>query len=114
MRTEVDVPNPDHVLIPGVYAEATLTTGHKDNVLTVPLQALAQTPVGMTVDVVDSSGKIVDRDVKIGMQTDLYAEVLSGLQEGDLVVIGDRSALRAGQTVTPAVKEVLDYNSKQQ
>ena len=113
MRTEVDVPNPDNVLLPGVYAEATLTIGHKDDALAVPLQALGQTPVGTVVDVVDQSGKIAEREVKIGMQTDLYAEVLSGLSEGDLAVISDRSALRPGQQVTPEVKEVLDYNSKQ-
>jgi RND family efflux transporter MFP subunit len=112
MHTEVDVPNTDGVLMPGVYAEATITTGHKDNALSVPLQALSQTPVGMSVDIVNAEGKIEEREVKIGMQTDLYAEVLSGLQEGDLAVISDRSALRQGQQVTPQVKEVLEYNSK--
>jgi RND family efflux transporter MFP subunit len=112
MHTEVDVPNPDGVLMPGVYAEATITTGHKENTLSVPLQALSQTPVGMSVDVVSADGKIEEREVKIGMQTDLYAEVLSGLQEGDLAVISDRSALRQGQPVTPQVKEVLEYSSK--
>jgi RND family efflux transporter MFP subunit len=113
MHTEVDVPNPDGLLLPGVYAEATVTTGHKDNALSVPLQALSQTPVGMSVDVVDSTGKIVEREVKIGMQTELYAEVLAGLEEGDLAVISDRSALRQGQQVTPQVKEVLEYDTKQ-
>ena len=39
MHTEVDVPNPAHVLMPGLYAEATLTLEHKNNALVVPLQA---------------------------------------------------------------------------
>jgi len=112
MHTEVDVPNPDGTLMPGVYAEATITTGHKDNALTVPLQAISQTPSGMVVYVINSDNKIEDREVKTGMQTDVYAEVLSGLSDGDMAVISDRSALRPGQPVTPQVKEVLEYNSK--
>jgi RND family efflux transporter MFP subunit len=112
MHTEVDVPNPDGVLVPGAYAEATITIGHKDNTLAVPLQALTQTPVGMSVDVVTAGGEIDEREVKIGMQTDRFAEVISGLQEGDLAVISDRSALRQGQAVTPQVKEVLEYSDK--
>jgi len=112
MRTEVDVPNKDGLLMPGIYAEATIVTGHKDHALAVPLQSLSQTPIGMSVDIVNAGGKIEEREVKIGMQTDLYAEVLSGLQEGDLAVIGDRSALRPGQQVKPQVKEVLEYSNK--
>ena len=41
MHTEVDVPNPGRLLIPGMYAEATLTLEAKDNVLSVPLQAVS-------------------------------------------------------------------------
>ena len=40
MHTEVDVPNPQHLLVPGMYAEADLTLEHEDNVPTVPLQAV--------------------------------------------------------------------------
>ncbi len=40
MHTEVDVPNPDRSLVPGMYAEATLTLEHKDAALAVPLQAI--------------------------------------------------------------------------
>ena len=41
MHTEVDVPNPDRLLIPGMYAEATLTLEAKNNVLSVPVQAVS-------------------------------------------------------------------------
>ena len=42
MHTEVDVPNPDRVLLPGLYAEATITLEKKDNAVAVPLQAVDQ------------------------------------------------------------------------
>ena len=40
MDTEVDVPNPNLVLIPGMYAEANLTLDHRNGVLTVPIPAV--------------------------------------------------------------------------
>ena len=42
MHTEVEVLNPSHVLLPGLYAEATLTLEHKDAALSLPLQAVTQ------------------------------------------------------------------------
>src|SRR5215472_13965099 len=40
MHTEVDVKNPDHVLVPGLYADADLTLEHKEDIPTIPLQAV--------------------------------------------------------------------------
>ena len=57
MHTEVDVPNPQRVLLPGLYAEATIQLEHKQDALAVPLQAVDHTATGTTVDVVDASGQ---------------------------------------------------------
>ena len=40
MHTEVDVPNPDRVLMPGLYAEADVALEHRDDIPSVPLQAI--------------------------------------------------------------------------
>ncbi len=66
MHTEVDVPNPNRVLLPGLYAEATITLEHKNDALAVPLQAVDQANGQTTVDVVDPSNKIEIRPVVIG------------------------------------------------
>ena len=58
MHTEVDVPNPSRVLLPGLYAEATITLEKKDDAVAVPLQAVDQENGQATVDVVDPSNKI--------------------------------------------------------
>ena len=111
MHTEVDVPNPNHVLLPGLYAEATLTLEGSAEVLALPLQAVDQQNSRATVDVVDSSGKIEVRTVVLGVQTATHAEVASGLNEGDMVVVSDRSGLRAGQLVQPKPMEPLQYQN---
>src|ERR1700691_2694758 len=99
MHTEVDVLNAGRVLLPGLYAEATITLEKKGDTIAVPLQAVDQENGQATVDVVGPSGKIESRKVVLGIQTATDAEVISGLQEGEMVVVSDRSGLKAGQSV---------------
>ncbi len=87
MHTEVDVPNPGRLLMPGMYAETTLTLEAKDNVLAVPLEALDHAGNQTTVYVASPTGKVEDRVVTMGLETSTDAEVVSGLAEGEL---GDR------------------------
>jgi RND family efflux transporter MFP subunit len=114
MHTEVDVPNPNRILLPGLYAEATITLEKKDAAIAVPLQAVDQDNNKTTVDVVDSSGKIERRQIVLGIQTATDAEVLSGLQEGELVVVSDRSGLKAGQTVQTKMISLMQYQSSEE
>ena len=111
MHTEVDVPNPDHRLVPGLYAEAMVTLDGKGDALAVPLQAVDQVNNKATVDVVDSSNRIEIRQIALGIQTATDAEVVSGLHEGDKVVVSDRSGLRPGQVVEPKIVELIQYQS---
>ncbi len=112
MHTEVDVPNPKGELIPGVYAEATLTLDRRGDALTVPLQAVNQATDHADVLVVDSANKIEDRPITLGIQTSTDAEVLSGLHEGDQVVVGDRAELKPGEQVHPTVSSVGTYQAQ--
>jgi RND family efflux transporter MFP subunit len=114
MHTEVDVPNPSRILLPGLYAEATIALEKKDGAIAVPLQAVDQDDNTTTVDVVDSSGKIERRQIVLGIQTATDAEVLSGLQEGELVVVSDRSGLKAGQTVQTKMINLMQYQSSEE
>jgi RND family efflux transporter MFP subunit len=109
MHTEVDIPNPKHLLVPGIYAEADLVLEQKNNVRAVPLQAVNHEGDKTTVFVVDSFGKIEDRPVVLGLETADNAEVLSGLSQGDQVIVSDRSGLKPGQTVHPQVVQLMQY-----
>jgi RND family efflux transporter MFP subunit len=114
MHTEVDVPNPSRMLLPGLYAEATITLEKKDAAIAVPLQAVDQDNNQTNVDIVDSTGKIERRQIVLGIQTATDAEVLSGLQEGDLVVVSDRSGLKAGQAVQTKTINLMQYQSSEE
>jgi RND family efflux transporter MFP subunit len=113
MHTEVDVPNPDHLLLPGLYAQATINLEQRNGAISLPLQALNQVNGHTTVDVVDASNKIETRPVVIGIQTDTDAEIVSGLREGEAVVVSDRSSLKAGEVVRPKVVELVQYQGQE-
>jgi len=113
MHTEVDVPNLGHVLLPGLYAQATIALEQRPNVISLPLQALNQENGQNTVDVVDSSNKIESHRVVLGIQTDTDAEVTSGLQEGEMVVVSDRSSLKPGEEVQPKMIDLVQYKGQE-
>jgi multidrug efflux pump subunit AcrA (membrane-fusion protein) len=110
MHTEVDVQNPERVLLPGLYAEAELSLDRKDDVPTVPVQALNHEGEKTTVFVVNQNGELEERSVQIGLQTAGDAELVSGLNEGEQVVVSDRSGLKAGEKVHPQAVAVMEYH----
>jgi RND family efflux transporter MFP subunit len=101
MEVEIDIPNPGGELIPGMYASVSLQVEGKTNALTVPVEALARQKSGNSVFVINSSGTIEEHAVQLGLETPTRVEVLSGLSEKDLVMIGSRTQVKPGQKVTP-------------
>lgn len=100
MTTEVDVKNPDGRIKAGMYAWVKLPLTQAKNVLVVPLQALSSGDKP-SVFVSSKDGKLEERLVKTGLRTATEAEVTDGLSEGDLVVVGNRSGLIAGEKAEP-------------
>ena len=70
MHTEVDVFNPQRLLLPGLYAEATLSLDRNGDALVAPLQAINQETDSASVLVVNGSNKIEQRKVTLGIQTE--------------------------------------------
>jgi len=112
MHTEVDVSNPQRVLMPGLYAEADVALDHKNDVPTVPVQAINHQGNKTTVFVVNQNGELEDRPVQVGLETASDAEIISGLNPGEEVVVSDRSGLKAGQKVHPQIMSVMQYQEQ--
>jgi RND family efflux transporter MFP subunit len=107
MLTEVDVDNPDYLYTPGMYATVRLILSEKKDALAVPIQCVS-TGDKSTVLVLDQDHKVREQEVTLGLETATMAEILSGLNEGDLVVVGSRSSIQIGQTAV--TKEVTGDN----
>ncbi|HTZ31707.1 MAG TPA: efflux RND transporter periplasmic adaptor subunit [Methylomirabilota bacterium] len=104
METEIDFENKNGRLYPGMYAETVLQTSGRKNTVLVPLEALTQKQGETHVLAVNAQNVVEDRTVKLGLQGKKRAEVLSGLAEGDRVIVGNQSQFRNGEKVAP--KEV--------
>jgi RND family efflux transporter MFP subunit len=102
METEVEVPNPDLKLIPGMYATVVLKFDRHPGALALPIEAVSASGAS-TVYVVGADHRIEERPVKLGIQSPAAYEVVAGLQAGDLVVVGSRAGLQPGEAVTPRI-----------
>lgn len=112
MHTEVDVPNPKGDLYPGVYAVATLTLNRSPNALTAPIASVQRDGDHANVYVVDPNNTVQIRQVQVGIEGENDVQILSGLSEGDEVVVGDRSSLKPGEHVHPQITTPLTYQSQ--
>ena len=101
METEIDCDNRDGRLMPGMYTESEISLGQKRNTLALPLEAVVRNGDDATVLAVNSQNVLDERHIKLGLEDNSRVEVLSGLSEGDRVVIGNRSQFRGGQRIQP-------------
>ena len=101
METEVDVENKDLSIAPGMYANTLLQLGHVTNVVTIPVEALVLNGQQETVYVLDDSNRIHTRSVAVGLQGSKLAEITSGLNPGDRVVIGGQDKYQEDEEVSP-------------
>ena len=104
MHTEVDVENPKYEIVPGMYATVQLPLQMVHSVFTVPMQAVEISSGDRgTVLVLTSDNRLEQRDVKLGIQSATYAEVVSGLSQNERVVFGDQSQYRPNELVKPKI-----------
>jgi len=105
MHTEIDVENRDGTLVTGMYAETELELRHPQNTLTIPIQALKRNGDNGEVMLVREDGTVEPRTVKLGAEGNDRIEIVSGLNEGDCVVMGNLSEFQAGDKVEPRLIE---------
>lgn len=99
MDTQVDVPNPDGTLVPGMYADVHLHLADRPNVLSVPVDAIDGLGTSVEQAYLVRSGVIHVVQVTTGLQTPSRLEILSGLQAGDQVIVGRHTGLSEGEKV---------------
>ena len=93
-------PNPEHILLPGMYVRAVITEGVDENALLVPQRELRRDPKGQaSVLLVDGGGKAEVRLVVVGRTVGDSWQVLSGLNPGDLVIVEGGQNVRPGMSV---------------
>ena len=96
----VVAPNPDHVLLPGMYVRAVVGTGIRENGLLVPQQGVQRDPKGgTTAMVVGADDKVAVREVRVSQTVGDKWLVEDGLEAGDRVVVEGLQKIRPGAVV---------------
>lgn len=101
MQVEIDVPNPNYHLQPGMYANVTLLANSKLNALTVPVEAIQRNGNKTDVLVLDGQNRVQRREVEIGVESSNSVEIVAGLNEGERVIVGNLGSYQPGETATP-------------
>ena len=101
METEIDFENTAEKLLPGMYAETVLQLSDREDVLVVPMEAVVQNAGEARILVVNGQNIVEERKVKLGTQGKSKAEVLSGLTDGERIIVGNQSQFRNGEKVAP-------------
>ncbi len=99
---EIEIPNPDFRLKPGMYARVGLAVGSKERALVVPREAVVVRTSARGVFVVDDVGEGPNARfaaLVTGLEDDRYVEVVDGVAEGDRVVTTGAAGLQHGDPI---------------
>ena len=100
LRVEVDIPNPDLALMPGMYVEVSFDLKQSGS-MQVPASALVFRESGPEVAVVGDDNKVTFHLVTIGQDNGDFVQIASGLEPGDRVALNISSQIASGDAVTP-------------
>ncbi len=102
VAVRVVVPNPDGLILPGMFVRANFVAGYYENVATLPQSVVMRTPTGdATVLVVDKEGIVQQRQITVEQNSDNSWTVLSGLTKGEQIASASLQSIRAGMKVDP-------------
>ncbi len=108
VQVRATLKNPDHKLLPGMYATVDIPTGAPQNLITLPQTAITYSPYGDTVYVVEENGtdpngkaKLIARQtfVTTGATRGDQVAVVQGVKAGDTIVTSGQLKLHNGSTV---------------
>ncbi len=105
LRVEVDLPNKDLTLRPGMYVEVNFVFDGKEPMVQVPASAMLFRAGGPQVAVIDSENKVRFRDVTIGRDNGDTVDLASGIKPGDKIALNISSEIAEGQTVSPTEQD---------
>jgi multidrug efflux pump subunit AcrA (membrane-fusion protein) len=98
LLAEIDLPNPDGILRPGLYAYTTIVAEEHPDAITLPTTAIVR-DAGKTFCVVVRDGRAVRKEITVGLTEGKRSEVLSGLEGNEQVVDANAASLVDGQAV---------------
>lgn len=101
VMVRVEFPNPDGILLPGMYVRVKLDRALAKGAAIIPPQAVQQTAQGALVMLVGAGGTVTPRPIELGPVQAEGQVVVSGLSAGDRVIVDGHQKIQPGIPVTP-------------
>ena len=101
LLTEVQVANPNRVLLPGMYAQVLFDNARANPPLIVPGDSIVVRANGAQAALLAASSKVHFQPVTVGRDFGTDTEILSGLNDGDVVIVNPSDDVREGARVKP-------------
>lgn len=111
-QVEIDVPNKDSHLAPGMYADVVLQVQKHNDALLIPIQAVTGTDTKKSVLIVGNDNRVAERGVQTGLEDPNSVEIISGLKNGDRVIVANPGSYQAGEIVDPRQSSFTVTNAK--
>ena len=99
LRTEIDVPNPDGKLRPGMYATAEIEVARRTDALSLPKSAILKQGADSFVLSISAENKIAKLPIKTGIVAGTDVEIVSGLTGDESLIGANLAAYKDGQAV---------------
>ncbi len=109
---QASYPNPDELIKPGQYAKVQIELMSGKNSIFVPQRCLMELQGQYQVYVVDDSGKVEARQVKVDHKVNNFWHITEGLTANEKVIYEGLQKVRSGHIVEPVVEEVEFISSK--
>jgi RND family efflux transporter MFP subunit len=101
LRTEVHVQNPDHTLLPGMYGQVKFSSARRTAPPLIPGDTLLIRSNGTMVALLGPDRKVHFQKIEVGRDYGHEIEVVSGLAEGQVVIVNPTDEIKEGVTVQP-------------
>jgi membrane fusion protein, copper/silver efflux system len=113
VRVRTELPNPGLALLPDMYVDVDIATGSDELAIAVPESAVIDSGTRQVVILDRGDGKFEPRDVKLGRKGDGYIEVLSGLEDGQRIVVDGNFLIDAESNLQSALKGLAAPRSEE-
>jgi RND family efflux transporter MFP subunit len=113
LLVEIDLPNEDHALRPGTFAEVALGLREIPQALVLPPQAVTSGQKGKSVFIIEQ-GKAKSIPIQTGINDGSWIEITSGLTGDEAVVVVGKRRLLEGMPVKPSAFDLPDAKMSQQ
>ena len=111
IKARLEFPNEDQQLKPDMFADVRIRAQPKENVIAVPSEAIVRSGLSEKVFIVKGKGKFEPREVTVGVSSEGWTEVLTGLETGEQVVVSAQFLIDSESKLREAASKMREVNN---